>query len=278
MRSSRSSNENDKVLMTRPLRFAVSPVLAVVCVAALPLAGCAKHSDFVDLREELRTVVKTQEQEQKRLEGMQRRVQSLEAAREKETDPTRQRVDELNARLARLESRLSKAEEMPPPIVSAKPDVSAGDASRAPKPSKPPSVPEPGTGALIPGVPGLSPTSAFNLAYNDYLNGRYDMAVTGFQKFTKDFPTASLVPNAYYWLGESYYNLKDYVRAMQAYEQVVAEHPASEKVPSALYKIGLCASETGDTGKAKKYLKRVLEEFSVSEEAKLAKTKLAEIR
>ena len=277
MKSSRSSNENDKESMRRPLRFAVSPVLAVVCLGGLLGAGCAKHSDFVDLREELRTVVKTQEQEQKRLEGMQRRVQSLEAAREKDTDPTRQRVEELNARLSRLESRLSKAEETPP-VVASKPDVSSGDASRAPKPPKPPTVPEPGTGALIPGVPGLSPTSAFNLAYNDYLNGRYDMAVTGFQKFAKDFPTASLVPNAYYWLGESYYNLKDYVRAMQAYEQVVVDHPASEKVPAALYKIGLCASETGDTGKAKKYLKRVLEEFSVSEEAKLAKTKLAEIR
>jgi TolA-binding protein len=65
---------------------------------------------------------------------------------------------------------------------------------------------------------------------------------------------------------------------MQHYEVVVNDHPASEKVPAALYKIGLCASETGDTGKARKYLKRVLDEFAVSEEAKLAKSKLAEIR
>ncbi len=245
---------------------------------ALVVAGCAKHSDFVDLREELRTVVKTQEQEQKRLEGMQRRVQTLEATREKDTDPTRQRLEDLSSRLARLEARFSKAEESSPALGAVKPELSGSELSKTVKPPKPPTVPEAGTGALIPGVPGLSPTSAFNLAYNDYLNGRYDMAVTGFQKFIKDFPSASLVPNAYYWLGESYYNLKDYVRAMQAYEQVVTEHPASEKVPSALYKIGLSASETGDTGKARKYLKRVLEEFSVSEEAKLAKSKLAEIR
>ncbi len=257
----------------RRMRYAGVWGLAIGCWG-LMASGCAKHSDFVDLREELRTALKTQEQEQKRLEGVQRRVQSLEAAREKDTDPTRQRVDELSARLARLESRLAKSDEAPPPPV-AKVDVPP---PVAPKPVKPPVAPESGAAALIPGVPGLSPTSAFNLAYNDYLNGRYDMAVTGFQKFTKDFPTASLVPNAYYWLGESYYNLKDYVRAMQAYEQVVVEHPSSEKVPAALYKVGLCASETGDTGKARKYLKRVVEEFSVSEEAKLAKTKLAELR
>lgn len=258
-----------------------SPMIGVLCwglCAGTLLVGCAKHSDFVDLREEMRTVVKTQEQEQKRLEGMQRRVQSLEAVREKDTDPTRQRIEDLSARLARLESRSTRTEEPAPAMATPKSESSGSDFPKVAKPSRPPSVPEAGTGALIPGVPGLSPTSAFNLAYNDYLNGRYDMAVTGFQKFGRDFPTASLVPNAYYWLGESYYNLKDYVRAMQAYEQVVAEHPASEKVPAALYKIGLCATETGDTGKARKYLKRVLEEFSVSEEAKLAKTKLAEIR
>lgn len=264
--------------MVKPSGMSAVGTVGVVFMG-LVVAGCAKHSDFIDLREELRTVVKTQEQEQKRLEGVQRRVQTLEAAREKDTDPTRQRLEDLSARLSRLESRVSKAEESPSPTVASRPEPPpASELSKVVKPVKPPTIPEAGTGALIPGVPGLSPTSAFNLAYNDYLNGRYDMAVTGFQKFTKDFPSASLVPNAYYWLGESYYNLKDYVRAMQAYDQVVVEHPASEKVPSALYKIGLCALETGDTGKARKYFKRVLEEFSVSEEAKLAKSKLADIR
>jgi tol-pal system protein YbgF len=230
------------------------PSIATGLLIALPmtllLAGCAKHSDFVDIREELRAAVKTQDQEQKRLEGLTRRVQTLEAVKEKDADPLRQRLDDLAARLGKMESRMARLEESPAPE----------------------------TGTLLPGVPSLSPTSAFNLAYNDYLNGRYDMAVIGFQKFVKDFPTASLVPNGYYWLGESYYNLKDYVRAMQAYEQVVTEHPGSEKVPAALYKIGLSASETGDTGKAKKYLKRVIEEFAISEEAKLAKNRLAELR
>ena len=38
------------------------------------------------------------------------------------------------------------------------------------------------------------------------------------------------------------------------------------------------AAETGDTAKSRKYLKRVIEEYSTSDEAKLAKTKMAEIR
>lgn len=254
--------------------------LLMVFSVGLLFSGCAKHSDFVDIREELRAVVKTQDQEQKRLEGLTRRVQTLEAVKEKDADPLRQRLDDLAARLTKLESRMARLEESPgsgtPSLSSKVEPPPATDLGKSIKPTKPSPAPE--TSPLLPGVPGLSPTSAFNLAYNDYLNGRYDMAVIGFQKFVKDFPTASLVPNAYYWLGESYYNLKDYVRAIQAYEQVVTEHPGSEKVPAALYKIGLSASETGDTGKAKKYLKRVLEEFAMSEEAKLAKNRLAELR
>ncbi|MFO0775854.1 MAG: tol-pal system protein YbgF [Nitrospiraceae bacterium] len=268
-----NSNVNDKRSQgAHGVQTAAAVTLALVGAV---LGGCAKHSDFVDIRDELRTVVKTQEQEQKRLEGVQRRVQSLEAVREKDTDPSRQRIEDLMARVTRLESKIAKLEESP--ASSGRTDAATPPPpARLPKPA--PSDAAGSGGALLPGVPGLSPTSAFNLAYNDYLNGRYDMAVTGFQKFTKDFPTASLVPNAYYWLGESYYNLKDYVRAMQAYEQVVVEHPASEKVASALYKIGMSASETGDTGKARKYLKRVIEEFAMSEEAKLAKSKLVELR
>jgi tol-pal system protein YbgF len=261
------------------LRSIVTDLLAPL-IMGLFLSGCAKHSDFVDIREELRAAVKTQDQEQKRLEGLTRRVQTLEAVKEKDADPLRQRLDDLAARLGKLENRMAKLEESPgsgtPSLSSKVEPPPATDFGKSIKPSKPSPAPEAGT--LLPGVPGLSPTSAFNLAYNDYLNGRYDMAVIGFQKFVKDFPTASLVPNGYYWLGESYYNLKDYVRAIQAYEQVVTEHPGSEKVPAALYKIGLSASETGDTGKAKKYLKRVVEEYAISEEAKLAKNRLAELR
>jgi len=131
---------------------------------------------------------------------------------------------------------------------------------------------------MMPGVPTITPTSAFNLAYNDYLNGKYDLAVAGFQRFVKDFPGTSLTPNAYYWLGESSYQQKDYVRAMQSFEYLSTEYPGNEKVPAALFKSGLAAGETGDLATSKKNLKRVIEEFPASDEAKLAKNMLAEIR
>lgn len=248
-------------------------VLAVGAVASMaPLAGCAKHADFVELREQLSTVSRSQDQDHQRVDAVLRRLESVERVRDAES--SKPRIDELTARLQKLESRLAKLED-----TMGQPSAKLEPMPVEPRPSRP-SKPAPpvDSGTVVPGVPAITPTSAFNLAYNDYLNGKYELAVAGFQRFTKDFPGTSLTPNAYYWLGESYYNLKDYQRAIQAFEYLVTEYPGNEKVPSALYKLGLATAETGDLVKSRKNLKRVLEEFPASDESKLAKNKLAEIR
>ena len=237
------------------------------------LAGCAKHADFVELRDHMSTVSKSQDQDQRRLDALQRRVESLERVKDSEFARPKpdSKVDELFARVTRLESRLAKADEASGLPLAPKVEPSQVDSARPSKSQK--DVP-----TIVPGVPTITPTSAFNLAYNDYLNGKYDLAVAGFQRFVKDFPGTSLTPNAYYWLGESFYQQKDYVRAMQLFEYLSTEYPGNEKVPAALFKSGLAAGETGDLAKSKKNLKRVIEEFPTSDEAKLAKNKLAEIR
>lgn len=245
-----------------------------ILILALALSGCAKHADFVEVREDLRAVTKAQEQAQKRLQALESKAGTAAGDVGKDSAVLRQQLDDLTARLKQLEGRLAKLEEGQP-VASIKPETSA-EASRQSKPAMLPPRPESST--ALPGTPDISPTSAYNLAYNDYLNGRYDLAVSGFQRFLQDFPSTSLVPNAHYWLGESYYGLKDYVRAMQSFEKVVTEHLASEKVATALYKLGLAAAEMGNAAKAREYLKRVLQDYKDSNEAKLAKGKLAELR
>jgi len=248
----------------------------------LLLAGCANHADFIELREEVGLLTKAQEQAQKRNETLQRRLQALETGRPPLSDDpaskghatAQQRVQELTARLGDLESRLSRLEDGKSAVAAKQEEPPRSSAS-----SRQSEAPETSaTTTSLPGTPGISPTSAFNLAYNDYLNGRYDLAVTGFQRFLKDFPSTSLAPNAYYWMGESYFSQKDYPHANQAFQKVVNDHPRSEKVPPALFKMGVVTAEAGDLPKARGYLRRVIEEYPTSDEAKLAKNKLAEIR
>jgi tol-pal system protein YbgF len=248
--------------------------IVLMAGAVLWLGGCAKHADFLEMRDHLATVSKSQDQDQKRLDALQRRLESLE--RVKDSESVRPKLDEMSARIQRLESRLAKPDEISSAPVVPKMEPAPGEPARPSKAQKPAFSADVPT--MMPGVPTITPTSAFNLAYNDYLNGKYDLAVAGFQRFVKDFPGTSLTPNAYYWLGESSYQQKDYVRAMQSFEYLSTEYPGNEKVPAALFKSGLAAGETGDLAKSKKNLKRVIEEFPTSDEAKLAKNKLAEIR
>lgn len=251
----------------------VHPMLSglVVCglsVSAVDLVGCARHADFIEARNQLSAVARTQEQDRQRMDAVMRRLEAIEKI--KASEATMPRFDELSVRFQKMESRLAKLEET---AGRASAKVEPPAESRAFKPVK--SVPPAESVAV---VTGITPTSAFNLAYNDYLNGNYELAVAGFQRFVKDFPGTSLTPNAQYWMGESYYNLKDYGRAIQIFDSLVAEYPGNEKVPAALYKLGLATAEVGDLTKSRKNLKRVIEEFPSSEESKLAKYKLAEIR
>ncbi len=282
-------------------------LVAILLCGSVGGVGCASHADFVKTHDELRALAKEQEQTKKAQDDLsqdvQARLKTLEAkvggkgpvagasaqssgTASKDAEALREQVHELADRLNDLERRLAKVQDAAayaniPHVVSPEKAAPApGDTagSRQSKPANVTPIPVPEAPPVLPGTPGLSPTSAFNLAYNDYLNGRYDLAVAGFERFLKDFPSTSLTANAHYWIGESHYSLKDYRKAMQAFEVVIHDYPKSEKVPPALFKLGLAAVESGDPLKARTYLKRVIEDYSSSNEAKLAKNKLAEIR
>ena len=61
----------------------------------------------------------------------------------------------------------------------------------------------------------VKPSQAFHFAYQDYLKGYYDLALSAFRQFIVDFPESSMAPQAYYYLGECYEqqgNLKEVER------------------------------------------------------------------
>ena len=127
-------------------------------------------------------------------------------------------------------------------------------------------------------VGGLTPTEAYNLAYNDYIRGNYDLAQIGFQNFLNQFPSSSLQASAHYWLGESYFNRKEYKKAVDIFQTLLQRYPRNDKVPSALLKEGYAYLELGDNRKGKGLLKKIIEQFPFSNEAKLAKGRLAQIQ
>ncbi len=121
----------------------------------------------------------------------------------------------------------------------------------------------------------MSPTEAYNLAYNDYLKGNYDLAIIAFQNFSEQYRGSALIPQSIYWTGESYYGKKFFSKAIKYFDQIQREYPRSEKASSALLKIGFAYLELGDRVKTRIHLKRVIEQFPNSNEALLAKDQLA---
>jgi tol-pal system protein YbgF len=124
----------------------------------------------------------------------------------------------------------------------------------------------------------MSPQEAYNLAYNDFVKGNYDLALLGFQNFTQQFPSSLLAPNAYYWLGESYFSKKEYGKAIENFDKVARDYPKHDKVASSILKEGYSYIEMGEKPRGKAYLKKVIEQFPRSNEAGLAKEKLATIK
>lgn len=265
------------LLLTLTGLFLLSPILS----------GCAKHADFVQVRQDVRALARSRDQISKQQLAFQRRLEELEAdltakakmlkGRGTETDMAvlQLHIDDLTSRLGTLERRIARVE-----VSQAAGSQDLDDSREEPALDvEPEQLPvQSGVHSPLAEAPGLSPTSAYNLAYADYLAGRFELSVAGFQRFSEDFPSTSLAPHASYWMGESYYDMKDFVRAIQAFEQVIQNYPESDKVRPALYRLGLSAAETGDAQRARAYLKRVIQEYKDSEEARLAKEKLADIR
>ena len=244
-------------------------------------AGCAKHADFMQTRDQLSTISKTQDQDHQRVDAVVRRLEAIERSKDsKDTDVTKSRFDLV---FSYADLRTERVNEVLAQVVPQTAYWCAA-AGLAPETAVERAAYwrwmffAAGPVEAVVTASGITPTSAFNLAYNDYLNGKYELSIAGFQRFIKDFPGTSLTPNAQYWLGESYYNLKEYGRAIQTFDYLVAEYPGNEKMPAALYKLGLATAESGDLARSRKNLKRVLEEFPSSDESKLAKHKLAELR
>jgi len=120
--------------------------------------------------------------------------------------------------------------------------------------------------------------NAFDLAYNDFLNGNFDRAGIAFQHVVEDYPTTTVTADAHYWLGESFYYQHDYIQAIKAFEHMSNEYPTNAKIPASLLKLGQAAQQVGAVHMSKRSFRRVLEEFPSSEEAMLAKQKLGNFR
>jgi tol-pal system protein YbgF len=120
--------------------------------------------------------------------------------------------------------------------------------------------------------------ATYAAAYQTFKNGQYTKAREAFQGFLTTYPTGEYSDNAQFWIGECYFFEKNYEKAILEYEKVTKKFPSSNKVPYALLKQGISFQKLGDKVSAKLLLQQVIKDYPNTSQARIARSKLQEIK
>jgi len=124
----------------------------------------------------------------------------------------------------------------------------------------------------------LSPAEVFNMAYSDYRNGNFELAIDGFKMYIEQFPESPLVDDSLYWVGECYFSQKKHEEAIEQFNELILNYPRGDKIPAAYLKKGLSLVELGKKEEALSVFKLLVSKFPLEEETKIAQQKIKELR
>lgn len=185
-----------------------------------------------------------------------------------ELDQTRSQVEDLSRRLFLLSDRVERnnvelSRSQPPPrlkVVTLTPTAIPA-APVAPRQDAPPPSAE----------------SLYKRGLGLYRAHQYDDAEVVFLTFLSYYPAHEYSDNAYYWMGESRFDRKQYQQAVEAFLAVVERFPEGNKVPDALLKLAYSYQALEKPDQALMTLKELAETYPRSIPAKKARARLMEL-
>ena len=129
-----------------------------------------------------------------------------------------------------------------------------------------------------PPPPPQPPTADEQKAYEAGLNlvktSNYKSAIETFTLFLKNHPNNQLSPSAQYWIGNSYFALRDFRSAIAAQQRVVDQWPNDPKAPDAMLNISSAQIELKEVRGARTTLEDLIKKYPQSEAAKSAQDRL----
>jgi tol-pal system protein YbgF len=138
--------------------------------------------------------------------------------------------------------------------------------------------------AITPVKPAAKPSTAvaptaeyaaYQTAHNNLIKqGDAVLASRQFQDFLQTYPDSKLAPNAWYWLGESYYITQNYPLALKSFQILNQQFAESSKAPDALLKIAYCHIELKEIDKGKKQLEQLIAKYPNHPVADMARGRL----
>ncbi len=117
----------------------------------------------------------------------------------------------------------------------------------------------------------LTEADLFEKAYTYYKNRNFDKAIETFKEYLKKFPDGRWIGQAYYWIGESYFNQKKYEEAILNYQKLIDLPNFHPLKPAAMYKQALAFKALGDKEAFSILIKKLIVSYPHSKEAQKAK-------
>jgi tol-pal system protein YbgF len=99
-------------------------------------------------------------------------------------------------------------------------------------------VPVPPGGAVASAGTG-QPRDDYDLAYGLLMQRQYDQAEMAFRQYLQAWPRDRMVPNAIYWLGETYYRRQRYPDAVEQYLKIFKTYGSAKIAPESMLKLAL---------------------------------------
>ena len=179
---------------------------------------------------------------------------------------------DLDTRMRRLEQQAAAAPAPAAPAPGVPPVPGAGSPPAAPSvaTAAPPAPP-----AASPPADASAETRAYEAAQGQRKIGNYQGAIVAFQNFIRQYPKSTLAPRAQYWIGDSYYNLRDFKLAIAGQQVLIRTYPDSPSVPDAMLNIASSQIEMGETIAGRRTLEEVVAKYPLSEAAEKARRRLA---
>ena len=94
------------------------------------------------------------------------------------------------------------------------------------------------------------PRADFETAYGYFSQKQYDQAEMSFRRFLQSNPRDRMVPEATFWLGETYLQTNRYREAAEQFLNLSSEHPGAAKAPDSLLRLGMALTGLGARDRA----------------------------
>ncbi|MFQ5521737.1 MAG: tol-pal system protein YbgF [Candidatus Methylomirabilia bacterium] len=122
-----------------------------------------------------------------------------------------------------------------------------------------------------------APDEVYEGALTAYMQGNYDLAISGFKTYLTFFPKTLLEDRAQFWLAETHYSMGKYIEAIRQYDLLIGKYPKSRKLPAAYLKKAYAYSEIGEKSRALATLKELRNRFPNTREARLAEPAIMDL-